>query len=114
MGDRPRDAQATSRIGNPTMICLAATHVIRLGHEDQAIGHLLALTASTRQEPGCRSYQAHRSPAEPRRFFLYEQYDDQAALEAHRATPHFAEHVLNGLIPIAESRSPEIYLPLGG
>ena len=39
--------------------------------------------------------------------------DDQAALEAHRATPHFAEHVLNGLIPIAESRTPELYSPLG-
>ena len=30
-------------------------------------------------------YLAHRSTTDPRRFFLYEQYDDQAALDAHRA-----------------------------
>ncbi len=95
------------------MICLAATYVIRAGREEEALGHLRALTAHSRAEPGCRFYRTHRSPAEPRRFFLYEQYDDQAALEAHRATPHFAEHVLNGLIPIAESRTPELYSPLG-
>ncbi len=96
------------------MICLAATYVIRAGREDEAIAHLKALTGLSRSEPGCRFYLTHRSPTDPRRFFLYEQYDDQSALDAHRATPHFAEHVLNGLIPIAESRSPEIYLPIEG
>ena len=41
-------------------------------------------------EPGCRMYQVHRSPSDPQQFFIYEQYDDQAALDAHRAAPHFA------------------------
>ena len=94
------------------MICLAVTYVIKAGHEDEAVAHLLALTPETRAEAGCRFYQAHRSPADPRKFFLYEQYDDQSALEAHRAAPYFAEHVLNGLVPIAESRSPELYAPI--
>ena len=93
------------------MICLAVTYVIKPGHEDEAIGHFRALMASTRLEPGCRFYLAHRSPADPRRFFLYEQYDDQAAIDAHRAAPYFVEHALTGLFAIAASRGPELYDP---
>ena len=36
-------------------------------------------------------YQVHRHKTEPRRFFIYEQYKDDAALEAHRAAPHFLQ-----------------------
>lgn len=98
--------------GNASMICVAVTYVIRAGHEDEALAHFRALTPLTRAEPGCRMYLVHRSLAEPRRFFLYEQYDDQAALDAHRAALHFAEHVVQGLFTILESRTPELYEPI--
>jgi quinol monooxygenase YgiN len=94
------------------MICVAVTYMIKPGHEDEAIAHFRALTGPTRNEPGCRLYLVHRSTTEPRRFFLYEQYDDQAALDAHRASAHFGEHATRGLFPIIESRSPEVYVPL--
>ena len=71
------------------MICVAVTYVIKPGHEDEAIALFAKLTEHTRTEPGCRMYLAHRSTTDPRRFFLYEQYDDQAALDAHRAAPSF-------------------------
>ena len=38
-----------------------------------------------REEPGNHIYIFHRSTQDPRVFMLYEEYDDQAALEAHRA-----------------------------
>ena len=94
------------------MICLAVTYVVKPGTEDQTVERLRLLTEATRLEPGCRFYLTHRSTTEPRKFFLYEQYDDQAALEFHRSTPYFVEHVVGGLIPSAESRSPEFYEPL--
>ncbi len=94
------------------MICLAVTYVIKPGLEAEVAGRLRELTEATRAEPGCRFYLTHRSTSDPRKFFLYEQYDDQVALEAHRAAPYFVEHVVNGLIPAAESRSPELYEPL--
>jgi quinol monooxygenase YgiN len=94
------------------MICLAVTYVIKPGHEDEAVDRLAILTRLTRLEAGCRMYLAHRSTAEPRKFFLYEQYDDQAALDAHRSAPYFVEHVKDGLMALAESRSPELYAPL--
>lgn len=40
-------------------------------------------------EPGCRSFVVSRSVEEPHTFTLAEVYDDQAALDQHRLTPHF-------------------------
>jgi quinol monooxygenase YgiN len=95
------------------MICVAVTYVIKPGFEDEAVTLFGKLTGPTRAERGCRMYVAHRSTTDPRRFFLYEQYDDQAALDAHRASAHFEQFAKGGLFPIIESRSPEIYTPLG-
>ena len=39
--------------------------------------------------------------------------DDPAALDAHRASDHFARLAAGGLFPIVESRSPELDEPLG-
>jgi quinol monooxygenase YgiN len=91
------------------MICVAVTYVVRPGHEQQAIELFRTLTKHTREEPGCKMYVAHRSTTDPRRFFLYEQYSDQAALDAHRAAPHFEKYVKEGLFQIIESRTPEIF-----
>ncbi len=94
------------------MICVAVTYVIQAGHEAEASEFFRKLTEQTRAEPGNLFYLVHRSMAEPRRFFIYEQYTDQAALDAHRASPHFAQYATNGLFPILESRTPELYEPL--
>jgi quinol monooxygenase YgiN len=94
------------------MICVAVTYVIKTDHEEEAVGLFRKLTEATRAEPGCRMYLAHRSTSDPRRFFLYEQYDDQAALDAHRAAPHFEQYAKGRLFPILESRTPELYEPL--
>jgi quinol monooxygenase YgiN len=58
---------------------------------------ILALTPLSRQEPGCVSYIPHWVESEPATLVIYEQYVDEAALEAHRATSHFAEYATNGL-----------------
>lgn len=94
------------------MICVAVTYVIKAGHEDEAVALFARLTDATRVEPGCRMYLAHRSTTDPRKFFLYEQYDNPAALDAHRAAPHFEQYAKGGLFPILESRTPELYEPL--
>jgi quinol monooxygenase YgiN len=40
-------------------------------------------------EPGCRGFTISRSKDNGNVFTLAEFYDDEAALEAHRETPHF-------------------------
>ena len=70
------------------------------------------MTPLSRQEPGCLYYQAQRSLDDPNLFFLYEQYTDRAAYEAHMATPHFEEHVRGKAIPNLESRERSFYQTL--
>ena len=42
----------------------------------------------TRAEPGCERYELYGSDAGGR-FYLYETWESQAALDQHIATPHF-------------------------
>ncbi len=42
-----------------------------------------------KHEPGCRAFVVSRSAENPQVFTISELYDDQAALDAHRLTPHF-------------------------
>ena len=48
--------------------------------------------AASVKEPGCRTFNIHVSAKEPNHVFLYEVYDNAAALDAHRQTPHFKEY----------------------
>jgi len=71
------------------MVVLAVTWVAKAGHEVEVAELFSRLTEESRKEPGCVMYQVHRHRTEPRRFFIYEQYQDDAAREAHRNAPHF-------------------------
>lgn len=46
---------------------------------------------SVTQEPGCQQFDVCRDPADAGVFFLYERYDDAAAIAAHLASPHFLD-----------------------
>lgn len=43
-------------------------------------------------EPGCAVYRVHRSTTDPDAFLFYEVYADDAAFDAHRASPHLAKY----------------------
>jgi quinol monooxygenase YgiN len=45
---------------------------------------------SERDEPGCHRFNVLQDERNENVFYFYEVYEDQAALEAHRATPHYA------------------------
>jgi quinol monooxygenase YgiN len=94
-------------------ICLAVIYDIQDGHEEEAAGYLLELTALSRREPGCLSYHSYRAHEDPRRFFIYEIYEDRAALEEHMKSPHFERYGINGIRRIARRREAVIGSPLG-
>jgi quinol monooxygenase YgiN len=70
------------------------------------------MTEETRKEPGCVQYIAHQSTENPRNFAFYEQYVDEAALEAHRNSPHFAWYIKGGIDALVATRTRELFLPL--
>jgi (4S)-4-hydroxy-5-phosphonooxypentane-2,3-dione isomerase len=95
------------------MVVLAVTWMAKNGRESDVAAMFSKLTEASRNEPGCVMFQVHRHKTEPRRFFLYEQYKDDAALEAHRAAPHFLQYARKELPKIADRVEGQLYEPLG-
>jgi quinol monooxygenase YgiN len=95
------------------MVVLAVIWMAKTGQESEVAALLSKLTEAARQEPGCTMFQVHRHRTEPRRFFIYEQYKDDAALEAHRNTPHFLQYARKDLPKIADRVEGQLYDPLG-
>ncbi len=94
------------------MVVLAVTWMAKVGHEAAVVALFSKLTEESRKEPGCVMYQVHRHKTDPRKFFIYEQYKDDAALEAHRSTPHFLQFARKDLTKIAERVEGQLYDPL--
>jgi (4S)-4-hydroxy-5-phosphonooxypentane-2,3-dione isomerase len=94
------------------MVVLAVTWVAKTGHEREVKELFSKLSVESRNEPGCVMYQVHQHRTEPRRFFIYEQYQDDAALEAHRAAPHFLQYAKKELPKIADRIEGNLYEPL--
>ncbi len=94
------------------MVVLAVTWMAKAGHEAEVAAVFSKLSEEARKEPGCLMFQVHRHKTEPRRFFIYEQYRDDAALESHRGTPHFLQLVKKDLPKIADRLEGQLYEPL--
>jgi quinol monooxygenase YgiN len=86
------------------MIALVVSLQVKSGHRD---AFLAAITENAERsitdEPGCRYFDVTVDTADDHHFVFYELYTDHAALDAHRAAPHFAdwrraaeEHVVPG------------------
>ena len=84
------------------------------GKEQRLAEVIDEMTAPSRAEPGNRFYQAQVSVDDPRQFYLYEQYADEAAYEAHMASEHFTRLVKEEAIPeLLEARERAFYTTLG-
>jgi quinol monooxygenase YgiN len=65
-----------------------ARAVARKGKADQLKALLQDMLGPTQAEPGCRLYELYES-GEPGRFYFYELWESQTALEHHAASPHY-------------------------
>jgi quinol monooxygenase YgiN len=83
---------------------VCATWVAKGGEEDAVARALAHILAGARGAEGILAYQFHRDPADPRRFFFYEQYEDAAAYDRHLNAPYVVEHAFGDAIPRLESR----------
>ena len=84
----------------------------RDGEEERVAELLVRNAALSREEPGCLMFVGHRSLEDPRNFFLYEQYVDEAAFQAHTETEHFKNIVLGDVVSRLESRERAFYEPV--
>lgn len=79
------------------MISFTVRLTFRSDDRDEIHQILRELTRLSRQEAGCVNYIPHIVESDPDTIVIYEQYRDEAAAEAHRATPHFAKYAVGGL-----------------
>jgi quinol monooxygenase YgiN len=82
---------------------LYAQFTAEKGEGDTVAGLLRGYGDDVSAEPGNVRFDAHRLADDPDSFFVYEEYTDDAAFQAHLATSHcaafneaFAPHVIGG------------------
>ena len=87
------------------IIAVAADWRTQPGQEETVRQLLLQAAAAVRaHEPGNLLYVAHQDAADPAHFLVYEQYADQAALEAHRDSAHYQQVVVGQIVPLLAER----------
>ena len=80
------------------------------GKSDRLAAVIEEMTTPSRAEPGNLFYQAHRAVDDPQLFYLYEQYADEAAYQAHMDSEHFTRLVKEEAIPeLLEARERAFY-----
>ena len=89
------------------MISFTVRMTFRSADRDEIVRILRELTRLSRQEDGCVSYIPHFVESSPDTVLIYEQYRNEAAVEHHRATPHFAKYAVGGLYQKMLERSLE-------
>jgi len=88
---------------------VSALWTAKEGEEERIARICEEMTPVSRQEPANLFYQCHRSPEDPRLFYLYEQYADEAGYQAHQDSEHFQRLVVGEAIPHLESRERAFY-----
>jgi quinol monooxygenase YgiN len=89
------------------MVTLIAKVVAKDDKVAAAKAGLQELVRHTSQEPGCLSYTLHQDQKDPRVFFFYEQFQDQAAFDFHAVQPYIA--ALNARASELFEQSPQLY-----
>jgi quinol monooxygenase YgiN len=69
-------------------VYVIARSVARRGRENQLRELLRGMLVPTRAESGCKLYELYESDSTGR-FYFYETWESQAALDQHAASPHF-------------------------
>src|ERR1039458_4176845 len=62
------------------------------GQIDNYLAALKENGAASVHEPGCREFNITVSQKDPNHVFIFEVYDNAAALDAHRQTDHFKKY----------------------
>ncbi|WP_431263703.1 putative quinol monooxygenase [Roseateles chitinivorans] len=81
----------------------------------ETVQAVLPLVAALREqslaEPGCQGYEAFQSVGVPGELLLLERYADQAAIDAHRASAHYQDLVVQRILPLLSGRQVELLQP---
>ena len=107
-----RHADTTNEQGDSMAYTVCVTWIAKPGEEDAVASALKQLVEPSRAEEGVLVYIPNRDPEDPTKFFIYEQYVDEAAYTAHTETEHFKRLGFGDAIPRLLERKREFYAPM--
>lgn len=95
-------------------VTLTARYDVRPDGDVAAVHDAVRLmVGASRAEPGCLLYEAYVPEDDARAVVFLERYVDEAAVEAHRASPHFTRYVAGVIRPQLTARTVTVLHPLG-
>ena len=89
------------------MISLIIRMKFRSEDRERVAELLTSLAKASREEPGVVHFLPHTVEGEPNNVVIYEQYADQKAVDAHRASEHYRDCVVGGLYQLMLDRQVE-------
>ncbi len=72
------------------MIVIHASVLVDPANSEAAVAAAKQMMAESRKEPGCHAYTFARDLSEPGRFWILEEWENDAALAIHFKAPHMA------------------------
>jgi quinol monooxygenase YgiN len=75
------------------MITIVAKNTVQPGSAQAFIDAAQPLIAASRAEAGCGAYDLYADVSDPNVLTFIEQWQDEAAIATHNATPHFTSIV---------------------
>jgi quinol monooxygenase YgiN len=87
-------------------VILYAEFTAKPGSESQVEALISGLAEKVRREPGNTEFTVYRERDNPRKFFVFEQYQDESSFEAHISAEYgvIFNHQLSSLIEEGESQ----------
>jgi quinol monooxygenase YgiN len=89
-------------------ITVIARWQARPGRADTVLALVAALREQSLAEAGCLGYEVFRGADDDATILLLERYRDHPAIEAHRATRHYRELLVERVLPLLASRQVEL------
>jgi quinol monooxygenase YgiN len=74
-----------------TMIVICGTVPIDVTKKEAALAAMKKMSEASEAEEGCLSYRFYVNPWDVSQVLIFEEWEDDAALQAHFQTPHMAE-----------------------
>ena len=75
------------------MILVTGTMPLQPAQQEAALDAVRTLQAHTRTEPGCHAYRFALDIDEPHLLRVHEEWEDDESMQAHLATPQFADFI---------------------
>src|SRR5438876_541216 len=79
------------KIRSDPMIVVAGSVMVQPEKREMAAAAAVKMVAATKQEPGCLKYDIYSDLNDPNHFFVFEEWENDAALMDHFKSRHMAE-----------------------